>query len=407
MTIVYVNNMSETFTPTQSGALSTHIWEVSRIAEERGQAAWIITRDCDAEHYPAKHLIRLHFPPEPSGGPRLFVARARRKLSGWPDLNQLGFARRIARTIRDRRLDRYPLHLANNPELVVYLRRLFPHARIVHHFHNQVAGSPRFRDGYAEAVDATICVSDFNAHWIRDQYGLDPSTVHRIYNAVNSEQFFPADAEPDGPVVFNFVGRTGREKGVDLLLDAALRLAEHRRDFAVQIVGANNFDRFVADAYQAELSARCDRLTGLGIEVRRPGHVDRHRLPEFFRRAHVHVVPSRWEEPFGMTASEGMASGLATVVARSGGLPEVVGNAGLMFDIEAVDQLADRMTTLLDEPAQRREFGQTARRRVVEHFSWSRYYDQLRAVMLDEPVPSHPHPEPQHAAPTADPALAV
>ena len=134
-----------------------------------------------------------------------------------------------------------------------------------------------------------------------------------------------------GPLTLNFVGRTGIEKAPDLLLKAALAVSDRSRDFAVQIVGGNHWGYTLADPYQNELQALAQNLEMRGIPVRFTGFVNRNDMPEAFRRAHIHVVPSRWDEPFGLTTVEGMASGLAVVASRTGGSPEVVGEAGTAF----------------------------------------------------------------------------
>lgn len=53
------------------------------------------------------------------------------------------------------------------------------------------------------------------------------------------------------------------------------------------------------------------------------------------------LVPSVWEEPFGMVALEGMACGCIPIVSDGGGLPDAVGNAGLIFQRGNVDALID------------------------------------------------------------------
>jgi len=72
------------------------------------------------------------------------------------------------------------------------------------------------------------------------------------------------------------------------------------------------------DDYQKQLASLVGELEACGVCVRRPGHVGRSALPAEIRKAHIHVIPARWDEPFGMTTIEGMACGLATVASRTG-----------------------------------------------------------------------------------------
>ncbi len=176
----------------------------------------------------------------------------------------------------------------------------------------------------------------------------------------------------------NFVGRTGREKAPDLLLKAAVQVCESAtKEFGVQLVGSNHWDRFEMDDYQRELSGYVDQLTGHGIEVRRPGHVGRADLPEQFRRCHIHVVPSRWDEPFGLTTVEGMATGLATIGSNTGGTPEVIGDTGMLFERDSVNGLAACLVHYLTNAESRVNDGRRARERALQ-FNWRRTWKELK-----------------------------
>ena len=99
------------------------------------------------------------------------------------------------------------------------------------------------------------------------------------------------------------------------------------------------------DADQREVESLAERLRSLGVPVRMPGFILRRDVPGQFRRAHIHVTPSRWEEPFGIVTLEAMASGLATC-ASARGTPEFLGNAGLLFEKDDVDGLAAHLDRL-------------------------------------------------------------
>lgn len=170
------------------------------------------------------------------------------------------------------------------------------------------------------------------------------------------------------------------EKAPDLLLKAALQLAESvTRDFGVQLIGSNHWDRFELDEYQRELAGYVERLTEQGVEVRRPGHVGRADLPDQFRRSHIHVVPSRWDEPFGLTTVEGMATGLATIGSDTGGTPEVIGDTGMLFERDSVTGLATCLEHYLSNREARVESGRRVRERALQ-FNWRRTWKELKGL---------------------------
>ena len=67
----------------------------------------------------------------------------------------------------------------------------------------------------------------------------------------------------------------------------------------------------------------------------------------------IMVVPSIWEEPFGVVALEGIAAGCAVVASRGGGLPEAVGPCGILFPNGDVSALAAALKDLLTSPGLR------------------------------------------------------
>jgi glycosyltransferase involved in cell wall biosynthesis len=268
--------------------------------------------------------------------------------------------------------------LINDPEMAVYLRRHFPSAAILHWFQNQLPASARFRRLYPGAADVTAGVSDFTSRWIADYYGL--ADVPTIYNGVDAEQFTPAPAPPPGPPAISFVGRTGIEKAPDLLLRAALTLSETTQGFRVLLIGSNHWDRFELDDYQRELRDLAEQLEARGVSVERPGHVGRADLPAALRRAQIHAVTSRWDEPFGLTTVEGMASGLALVASDTGGTPEVAGDAGLLFGRDSADGLAAHLARLVGDESARREYARRARGRALE-FPWERTWGRVKELI--------------------------
>jgi len=375
--VVFINHPVETFTATHSGAIATHLWECCRAAQGEGLEPLVITRQSDAEPYRDVMTVLLDYPAVPENRLVKNLLRAERKLTGWRHLRQRGYARRVVRAIREGGWEHHPMILHNDPEMAVFLRERFPSASIVHHFHNQIDAAPNFRSRLARSADMITGVSDFTSRWVEDRYGLEKQSVRTIYNGVDSVRFRPSGSRGGSLPIVNFVGRTGIEKAPDLLLKAALKVAQRNSAFGVQILGSNHFHKFELDDYQRELNRLAAQLESLGVTVRRPGHIAREALPAELGRAHINVVPSRWDEPFALTILEGMACGLATIVSRTGGAPEVVGDAGLLFERDSVDGLAEHLSRLLFDENLRTEYARKARARAGQ-FTWENTWSQFR-----------------------------
>jgi alpha-1,3-rhamnosyl/mannosyltransferase len=82
------------------------------------------------------------------------------------------------------------------------------------------------------------------------------------------------------------------------------------------------------------------------------------------------VFTSRYEG-FGMTVLEAMARGVPVACSRASAIPDVAGDAALLFDPESVEEIAAAIRSLLDDPQLRARLSDAGRRRAAE-FSWER-----------------------------------
>jgi len=214
--------------------------------------------------------------------------------------------------------------------------------------------------------------------------GFDPGRIAVIPNGVDVERFAPPDSERrtaarhalglpfDCPVVA-FLGRMVREKGADVLLRGWPRI--QRRVEGVHLLLAG----------QGEESARLHQAVGEGAEDLRwlPDLEDQRDL---YHAADVLVVPSR-AESFGLVALEGMATGVAVVASRVGGVPEVAGDAALFVPPEDPASLAEAVVALLEDESRRLHLGEAGRQRVLEHFTLDRVvamHRELYAEVVEE-----------------------
>jgi glycosyltransferase involved in cell wall biosynthesis len=263
--------------------------------------------------------------------------------------------------------------------MAVYLRAQFSGAKIVHHFHNPIVAREPFLSRFRGAVDEVTAVSAYVAAEVRKTYGN--KEVNTVYNGVDLERFKPSVRRREGVAVVNFLGRTGIEKAPDLLLRAALRLAIEGLPVRVQLIGSNHWGRWEPDPYQTELKSLCEALQRAGGEVCVTGHLSREQVPVQLMNADVHVLPSRWEEPCALSLLEGLSAGLAVVASRTGGTPEIIGNAGLLFERDSVQELTLNLRKLLTDGNLRCTLGIEARRR-AQMFTWDRCWEGFKKVLF-------------------------
>lgn len=96
-------------------------------------------------------------------------------------------------------------------------------------------------------------------------------------------------------------------------------------------------------------------------------------------RAAIVVVPSRWDEPFGLTALEAMACGAVLIATRRGGLPEVAGEAALYVDPDDPSGLAEAINRVARDPGLRASLAEAGRAQ-ARHFDVQPAASRLAAL---------------------------
>lgn len=147
---------------------------------------------------------------------------------------------------------------------------------------------------------------------------------------------------PGGDFVL-FVGALGEHKGVGLLARAHQRMAT---PVPLVVVGPRRADT-------PDLTGTAERPVVVLGEVSHP------QVMAAIAAASVVAVPSRWPEPHGLVAVEAMASGVAVVASRTGGLAEIVedGVTGRLVEPGDAGALAGALDDLLADPGRRRRMG--------------------------------------------------
>ena len=380
MSFVFVNCTYETFTPANSGAICTWIWEQCQAASAEGIEPIVISRSSPHPQYQRSNTFFVDYPKLPTNRWMGKFYSLQQRLAGWAHVRHKEYCRRIAEAIREAGAAHLPLVLSNDMELAVFLREWFPDAYILHHFQNANTSPDRFRRRFAKSVNVATACSDYAARWNENYFGFAAGSIQTIYNGANTEHFRPMQDWNNGKPLINFVGKTDPIKGPDILLKAAIKLSQKTSDFKIQIVGRKYYDREEVDQYQSELKEMAQTLSARGVEVHFTGWVDRANLPQVLGRAHIHVVPSRWDEPSALTIYEGMAAGMAVVGSRTGGTPEIIGDAGLLFARDDSNELAVQLEKLVSDASLRKLYGQKARQR-AQSLTWEHAWRQLSALL--------------------------
>ncbi len=225
----------------------------------------------------------------------------------------------------------------------------------------------RWFEAYALRHAAGAYVCNVEAGEILQRKGLRGPAV-LIPLGVDVESFRPREREAPGeqPVI-GYVGRLEPHKGVAELL----RSAAQRPSWQVRITGDGS-QRTQLEALAVEL--------GVADRVHFLGHADGDQLADRYRELDVLAVPSiptaSWLEQFCRVAVEGMASGVPVVASRTGAIPDVVGDVGVLVEPGDAAALAAGVDEALLSWSRLRDAGLV---RAAE-FTWDRVAAQHRAL---------------------------
>ncbi len=206
--------------------------------------------------------------------------------------------------------------------------------------------------GNTEAVEVWHAKGYNGPHAVIPQFGVDPALFSPIGHRPENNAF-----------IIGFAGRVVEEKGLDNLIRALVRFEGRWR---LRILGKG---------------PRIDDLQTLaglwnhGGSVQFEETIPSTTMPNWYRQLDLFVLPSvtrpNWKEQFGRVLIEAMACGIPVLGSDSGAIPEVIGEAGMIFPEGDETALLQTITALYEKPQFRQKLAELGRKRVLAHFTQS------------------------------------
>jgi glycosyltransferase involved in cell wall biosynthesis len=240
-----------------------------------------------------------------------------------------------------RRLKPVVIEVHQQPRLALALAYLFPRARVMLVLHNDPLTMRGLRTGFGRRwvvakLHRVVCVSAFLA----GRFGAgavvlpNPLTLAAL----------PRRAETRSPVIL-YAGRITVDKAPDVFIAACAEALPQLPGWRAVMIGGDRFGPSSPETPYVTRMREAAAAAGVAFLGPRP-HAE---VLEAMAAAAIVVVPSRWAEPFGLTALEAMASGAALVTTGNGALREVAGEAALYVTPEGLG--AALVGLARDEPA--------------------------------------------------------
>ncbi len=238
------------------------------------------------------------------------------------------------------------IEIHNRPYLVNVIKSKLFHRHILTLFlHNdplQMKGSRTIeeRNFLISQLDKIYCVSDFiKRRFLTGIFDYDKKVIV-LYNGVKrNEKMFP---KKEKQVIF--VGRIVSDKGVHLFLDAIKDIYKIFDDWNFKIIGSpklgiNKFDNFAVKIKED--------FQNLGNRAQMLGYINPNDLNKIMTKSSIIVIPSLWQEPFGLVAAEAMSKGIAIIASNVGGLPEIIGNNGILINKINSKKISKKLKALI------------------------------------------------------------
>ncbi len=223
-------------------------------------------------------------------------------------------------------------------------------------------------------ADYYICVSNFSKQEFCKHFRIDEKRVHVVHHGVGesfrrmSERVLVNETKNKYGIYGDyilFVGALEAKKNVCNLIasydEAARKIS---RPFKLVIVGKHDASK---PSQYPPLDSVLKRI-GNSENVIFTGFAEEGDLPALYNGASVLVVPSIYEG-FGLQALEAMACGTPVIVSNGSALPEIVGDAGIYVDPYDIEDMAEKICWVLDNPEVAQEYSERCIER-AKLFSW-------------------------------------
>lgn len=230
---------------------------------------------------------------------------------------------------------------------------------LILHLNNDLLNSEsRYHDIIFNSLSLILTCSDYIKERVSTIQACNK--IRTLYNAIDIKIFLPPKSfhvsrkqlgfsEDDFVIVYS--GRINQDKGVSELIDAMLRIKE-TSNIKLMIIGGsffgntNNEDFFIRSLKEKSKTLE-ERIVFTGF-------IPYEDVPYYLHLADIAVLPSMWDEPFGLTIAEALAAGLPLITTRSGGIPEICEGVAIIVDREQiVDNLANAILDLYHHPEKR------------------------------------------------------
>jgi len=233
---------------------------------------------------------------------------------------------------------------------------------------------------YLAYTDHIITVSEFSKSEIVSGYNIHPDKISVVHNGItDSYKPVPEDIKKetrnkyaDGHPYFLYLGAIHPRKNIHTLVQAFNQFkSEHKSDTQLVLAGRAS--------WQTQEVTNAIANSPWKNEIKLPGYISTVEAVTLVGSAEVMIYPSFYEG-FGLPLVEAMACGVPVICSNVSSLPEVAGNAALLFDPNDSNALAHQMNTITTDHSLREKMIGLGHQRTGD-FSWDTAADKIYSIL--------------------------
>ena len=268
--------------------------------------------------------------------------------------NNISIVKNYLKICQHAKEDKKIIEIHNRPYLFNYLIKKI-NLPVILYYHNDpltMKGSKSVEERKKIIKNAGGIV--FVSSYIKDRFLegiLDiPNNVFVLPNSLDKN--LKSNNKKKKEVVF--VGKLVPEKGVDIYVGAVKLIAKKFIDWKFYIIGsAKAGSTKLQTKYEKQI---IDSFLEIGKNVKYHGFLPNSKVCNILEQSSILVVPSTWNEPFGLTALEGISNRLAVIASKVGGLVDIVGKRGILIQDIDKTKIAKRLSNLMKNNDELKKF---------------------------------------------------
>lgn len=231
----------------------------------------------------------------------------------------------------------------------------------------------------AAGIEAFIAVSRYYARVMQQRLSVPAERMFTVYPGIAAAKYAPA-AETGGPPVIGFLSRMCFSKGLDILVEAFIRIKQEKRlgGVRLRIAGGKMSND---EAFIGELRGRLE-ANGCGADVEFLPPFDQQSRIKFLQSLSVMCVPEREGEACGLYLIEALAAGVPFVQPDNGVSPELreLTGGGILYSPNDAEALARKLQEVFLNPQERLRMARQGREAAVRLFGVERMAVELLKI---------------------------